>query len=543
MVKLFGFEFRKVPQVEPPSFVPPENDDGAAIVSAFNAFGTVVDLDGTVRTEAELITKYREMALQPEVDQAIEEIVTEAIVQDDNNPVVQLLLEDAPLPDNIKDILQEEFEGVLKMLNFNVQAYDIFKQYYVDGRLYYHVLVDPKAPQNGVTEVRIIDPRKIRKIKEVVKVRDKENPDLIVTKVKSEYYMYNEQGFNSKNSKSASSFSAGPSVSGLKIAKDSIVQVVSGVQDPNKQMVYSYLHKAIKPLNQLRAMEDATLIYRISRAPERRVFYIDVGNLPKAKAEQHLRDMMVKHKNKLVYDATTGETRDDRRFMTMIEDYWLPRRGDGRATEITTLPGGQNLGVLEDVEYFQKRLYRSLNVPITRLDPERAATLGRATEITRDEIKFSRFIDRMRMRFSELFLQILHKQLVLKMIIAPEEWDAIKSTIKFKFARDIFWAELKDAEILTNRLAIIAMIDPFASKYYSHTWIRKNVLKQTDEEIEQIDEEIAEEMLIPQYNQLLLPTPIGPDGIPLPPMGGGPGMPMGGGPKPAISSQKKPPPK
>lgn len=518
MLSIFGYEFKRLKKEEPPSFIPPINDDGAAIVSAFGSYGTMVDLDGTVRTEAELITKYREMSLQPEIDAAIEDIVTEAIIQDDMSPIVQLLLEDAPLPDNIKKVITQEFENILTLIKFNAQAYDLFKRYYIDGRLFFHALVDPKNPQLGVSEIRYIDPRKIRKVREIQKIKDKSNPELTITKTIAEYFIYNETGFN--KSKSAN-LSANPTVQGIKISKDAIIQVVSGLQDNHGTMVLSHLQKAIKPMNQLRAMEDATLIYRISRAPERRVFYIDVGNLPKMKAEQHLRDLMVKHKNRIVYDAQTGEIRDDRRFMTMLEDYWLPRRGDGKTTEITTLPAGQNLGELADVEYFQKRLYSSLNVPLTRLDPERTVSIGRASEITRDEIKFARFIDRLRLKFSDLFVSILEKQLILKMIITPEDWDIIKPTLKFKYARDNYWSELKDAEVLTNRLQLIQLIHPFAGIYYSHIWIRKNILKQTEEEIEIVDQEIAAEMQIPQYNPMLMPQPMDENGQPMQP-GGGP---------------------
>lgn len=527
-MRLFGFEFNRIPKEEPPSFVPEQNDDGAAIVSAFGAYGTIVDLDGTVRTEAELITKYREMSLQPEIDAALEDIVTEVIVQDDNNPIVQLMLEDAPLEENIKEVVQEEFDEILKLIRFNVEAYDIFKRYYVDGRLYYHVLVDPKQPQLGIQGVRYIDPRKMRKVREIIRVRDKGNPDLITTKTKAEYYIYNESGFNNRGPKNQNA--SQPSVQGLKISKDAIVHVTSGVQDERGTMVLSHLHKAIKPMNQLRALEDAVIIYRISRAPERRIFYIDVGNLPKAKAEQHLRDIMVKHKNKLNYDAQTGEVTDNRRFMTMLEDYWLPRRGDGKATEITTLPAGQNLGEMADVEFFQKRLYKSLNVPITRLDPERAVSVGRATEITRDEMKFSRFINRLRMRFSNLFMSMLEKQLILKMIITPEEWDMLKPTLKFKFARDIYVTELMESEVLMERMNRLRDVDPFRGVYYSATWIRENVLKQTAEDIERIDQEIAAEMAIPQYNQQLLAQPMDM-----------PGMSSGPGPAPAQPPPSKKP--
>lgn len=508
MVRLFGFEFRRAQEEEPPSFVPPSNDDGAATVSTVGAYGTVLDLDGTVRTEAELITKYREMSLQPEIDAAIEDIVTEAIIQDENNPIVQLTIdENSGLPDNIKEVIKEEFIEILKTLDFNLKSYDIFKRYYIDGRMYFHALVDPKNPSLGVTEVRYIDPRKIRKVREIKKIRDKSNPEMVITKTVAEYYIYNDAGFNTKQTRMGATE---PSVQGIKIAKDSIVHITSGVQDQSGTMVLSHLHKAIRYMNQLRAIQDASVIYRLTRAPERLIFYIDVGNLPKHKAEQHLKDMMQRHKNKLTYDATTGEVKDARRFMTMTENYWFPRRSDGKATEIVPLAGGQNLGEMTDVEYFHKALYKSLNVPITRLDPEKAVSIGRATEITRDEIKFARFIDRLRMRFSDLFTSLLQKQLILKMIITPEEWELIRPSLKYKYARDNYFSELKDSEVRMDRFNQLVLVDQFVGKYVSATWIRKNVLKQTDEDIEQIDAEIAAEMEIPQFNQALMAPPMDP---------------------------------
>lgn len=504
--RLFGYKFKRVNADEPISFVPQINDDGAAIVSSFGSYGTALDLDGTVRTEAELITKYREMSLQPEIDAAIEDIVDEAIVQDDSEPIVKLILDETPLPDNIKNIIQQEFNFILNLLKFNIQAYDLFKRYYIDGRLYFHALVHEKAPELGVIELRYIDPRKMRRVKEVSKIRDKTNPDLIITQTKSEYFIYNEAGFNKVKNNFIQS---NPSVQGIKISKDSIVHVVSGLQDVTGTMVLSYLNKAIRVMNQLRAIEDAAVIYRLTRSTERRVFYIDVGNLPKHKAEQHLRDIMVKHKNKLVYDANSGRISDSRKFINMQEDFWIPRRADGKATEITTLPAGASLGEMSDTEYFQKKLYQALNVPITRLDPERTYSIGRGSEITRDEIKFSKFINRLRLRFSELFTNILEKQLILKMILTPEDWDLIRPTLRYRFARDVFAAELKDAEIMSTRLNLLAQIDPYAGVYFSRTEIRSKILKQSDEDIERNDQQIAAEMQIPQFNQLLMPPGMG----------------------------------
>ena len=492
---LFGFEIKRKKE-DIASFAPEQFDDGAVVVSAGGSYGTYVDLDGTVRTEAELVSKYREMALQPEIDSAIEDIVNDAIVNEEETKTVELILDDVKITENVKKAILAEFDNVIDILDFTHFSYDIFRRWYIDGRLYYHVIIDEKFVNEGIKELRYIDPRKIRKIREISKKRDKANPNApLIQKTASEYFIYNDKGFQAK----AGSMAAMGTTNGLRIAKDSIVYVTSGSTDRDGTMVLSYLHKAIKPLNQLRALEDATLIYRISRAPERRIFYIDVGNLPKMKAEQYMRDMMVRHKNRLVYDSQSGEIRDDRKFMTMLEDYWFPRREGSRGTEITTLPAGQNLGQMEDVNYFQRRLFKSLNVPFSRLEPEAVYSMGRASEISREEVKFARFIDRMRLRFSDLFVQILEKQLIMKKIMTPEDWDIISKQFKFKFARDNFFSELKELEILGDRLNRVATADDFAGKYYSHTWIRKNILRQTDEEIEEIDEEISQEQMMPQY--------------------------------------------
>ena len=495
MARLFGFEIKRAQDEAnntPSSFAPPANDDGATVVAEGGVFGTYVDLEGTARTEAELVNKYREIALQPEVEAAVEDIVNESIVTDEDE-IVTLILDDVDeLSDNLKKRLQDEFQDVLKLLHFSEKAYDIYRRWYVDGRLYYHVIIDEKNVRQGIKELRYIDPRKIRKVKEVGKNKTNDN-NFATTQVKNEYYVYNEKGFLGKTYSGTSGTST-YSTKGLKIAKDSIVHCVSGLMDTNNQMVLSYLHKAIKPMNQLRTLEDASVIYRISRAPERRIFYIDVGNLPKMKAEQYLRDMMTKHKNRLVYDANTGEIRDDRKHMTMLEDFWLPRREGSRGTEITSLPGGTNLGEMEDVEYFQRKLYKSLHVPISRLEPETGFSLGRSSEISRDELKFSRFVDRLRSKFSQqLFNYIFEKQVVLKNIMSIEEWDEIKDRIKYDFQKDNHFTELKDAEVLQNRIQIMRDMEEYVGKYYSQEYVRKNVLHQSDEEIEEINKQIEQE--------------------------------------------------
>ena len=497
MARLFGFEIKRLADQRddaPASFVPPANDEGATVVAEGGMFGTYVDLEGTARTEAELVTKYREMALQPEVEEAVGDIVNEAIVGDEDDVVDIELDKIEEMSDNLKERIREEFKEILSLLEFSQRGYDIFRRWYIDGRLYYHVIIDETNVRAGIKELRYVDPRKIKKIKEVKKKRVGKDKTIAVSTIKNEYYIYNEKGFLAKGTYSGTSGTSAPGQKGLKIAKDSIVHCVSGLMDQNNQMVLGYLHKAIKPLNQLRTLEDASVIYRISRAPERRVFYIDVGNLPKMKAEQYLRDMMVKHKNRLVYDANTGQIRDDRKHMTMLEDFWLPRREGGRSTEITTLPGGQNLGEMEDVEYFQRKLYKSLNVPISRLDPETGFSLGRASEISRDELKFSRFIDRLRTKFAtQLFNYALEKQLVLKNVMTIEEFDEIKNLIKYDFQKDNHFTEMKDAEIYRERIQTMRDMDEYVGRYYSQEWVRKNVLYQSDEDIEEINKQIEAE--------------------------------------------------
>jgi len=490
MAELFGFEFKRKQNIEKlPSFAPKENDDGAVVVAAGGAFGTYVDLDGTVRTEAELVTKYREMALQPECDAAVDEIVNESLSSDEDT-IVDIILDDIDISEKIKKVIRDEFSNCLKLLDFNKHAYDIYRRWYIDGRLYYHVIVDEKKQKEGIKELRYVDPRKIRKIREISKKRvdaGKALGDALISKTVNEYFIFNDKGFNYGNK------AVGPSTNGLKIAKDSVLHVVSGLTDNQGTMVLSYLHKAIKALNQLRTLEDALVIYRLARAPERRIWYIDVGNLPKMKAEQYVRDIMVKHKNRLIYDASSGEVRDDRKFMTMLEDYWLPRREGGRGTEVSTLPGGQTLGQMDDVLYFQKKFLQTLNVPISRLNSDALFSIGRATEITRDELKFTRFVSRLRLRFTQLFIKLLEKQLVLKGIMTLEEYQAIVQDIKFDFAKDNYFTELKNNEITEGRANLARNLQDMAGKYISHEWIRRNILKQADNDIEKMEEQIAQE--------------------------------------------------
>jgi len=485
---LFGFTISRQKDEEDAivqqSFAPPTQDDGALTITSAAYYGTYVDLDGTAKNEVELISRYREMAMQPEIESAIDDIVNEAIVQDDDGKITQIILDDLKVNDKIKKAIKEEFNTVLRMLDYRKMAQDIFRRYYVDGRMYYHIIIDRENPQEGIKELRYIDPRRLRKVREMKKQKDERTGADIMQPV-NEYYIYNDKVVSG----SASNF--GPV--GVRITTDSIISVVSGLMDSRRAVVLSYLHKAIKPLNQLRMIEDATVIYRISRAPERRIFYIDVGNLPKLKAEQYLRDIMVKYKNKLVYDANTGEVRDDRKFMSMMEDFWLPRREGGKGTEITTLPGGQNLGELEDVKYFQKKLYGALCVPISRLEPNQGFSLGRSSEITRDELKFSKFVDRLRNKFSDVFNQALRVQCVLKGICTDEEWELFRENIHYDFIKDNNFSELKEAELISQRLSLLQSVDPYTGRYFSQKWIQQNVLRLTDDEIAEMDSEIEKE--------------------------------------------------
>jgi len=510
MAELFGFEIiRKKPQEELPSFAPKLEEDGALVVSEGGAYGQYVDLEGAVRNEAELVSKYREISMHPDIEMAVDDIVNEAIVMDPKKEIVSLNLDDLEQPENIKKMILEEFDTVIELLEFNQHAYEIFRKWYVDGRLYYHLIIDEKAPREGIKELRYVDPRKIRKIKTQKRVKANKNTNVIINKTAEEFYIYNDKGF-AKAPTQGSTYND-PASQGIRIAVDSVVNVSSGLVNVPGDMVIGYLQKAIKPLNQLKSMEDSLVIYRISRAPERRIFYIDVGNLPKMKAEQYLRDIMTRFKNRVVYDAQTGEIRDDRKHMTMLEDFWLPRRDGGKGTEITTLPGGQNLGQMDDVIYFQRKLYKSLNVPITRLDPEAQYNFGRATEISRDEVKFAKFVTRLRGKFSELFNKILEKQLILKGVITSEDWQEFKTNFKYEYSEDNHFAELRNTEILRDRISMLRDIDDYAGKYYSHEWIRRNVLYQTEEDIKEIDDQIVEEQDNPQYNP---PVELGPDGQP-----------------------------
>jgi hypothetical protein len=486
---LFGFTISRAKSEEDSqvqqSFSPPTNDDGALTIQSAAYYGTYVDLDGTAKNEVELISRYREMAMQPEIESAIDDIVNEAICQDDDGKIIQIILDDLDQPDKIKKAIKEEFNTILRMMNYNNMAQDIFRRYYVDGRMYYHIIIDRDNPTQGIKQLRYIDPRKLRKVREIKKKKD-ERTGVDIMNVINEYYIYNDKVV------SGSSSNFGPV--GVRITTDSIISVVSGLMDSRRAVVLSYLHKAIKPLNQLRMIEDATVIYRISRAPERRIFYIDVGNLPKLKAEQYLRDIMIKYKNKLVYDANTGEVRDDRKFLSMMEDFWLPRREGNKGTEITTLPGGQNLGELEDVKYFEKKLYKALNVPVSRLNPESTGfSLGRVSEITRDELKFAKFVDRMRNKFAEIFDQALRVQCVLKGICTADEWDEFKEHIFYDFIKDNNFTELKEAELMKERLSLLGQVDPYTGRYFSQAWIQRNVLRLTDDQIKEMQGEIDEE--------------------------------------------------
>jgi hypothetical protein len=489
-IKLFGYTIGKEEEDEKQkenvqSFVAPPNDDGSVAVVGGGVYGIYTDLEGVIRNDAQLIQRYRDMALQPECDAAIEDIINETLVFTEGDYPVQIILDKLQQPESIKKKIREEYEHIMKLLDFNNQGYDIFRRWYVDGKLYYHMMIDIKQPKQGIKEVRYIDPRKIRKVRENKKAKPILNQmgqnQVNAPQKPNEYFLFSERGFNNDTNQ------------GAKIAPDAICYVHSGLTDKDGKVIVSHLHKAIKPLNQLRMLEDATVIYRISRAPERRIFYIDVGNLPKIKAEQYLREIMQKYKNKLVYDAQTGEIRDDRRFQTMLEDFWLPRREGGKGTEITTLPAGQNLGEIEDVLYFQKKLFKSLNVPVSRLEADNGFSLGRASEITRDELKFSKFIGRLRLRFSHLFDRLLETQLLLKGICTRSEWQQMKEEISYDFISDVHFAELKEAEVMKERLGLLGDIDNYVGKYFSEAWVRKHVLRQTEDDIEQINKEIEEE--------------------------------------------------
>jgi len=486
MAELFGFSITRLKKQADPkqSFTQPQAEDGTQTIAAGGYFGQYLDMEGSAKTEQDLIRRYREIALHPECDMAIEDIINEAIVANELKDAVKLRLDNLPFGNEIKRKIEDEFQEVLRLLQFNTRGHDIFRRWYVDGRIYYHKVIDRESPVKGITELRYIDPRKIKKVREVRKQRpDGPTPHgLTVVDHIEEYFLFNEKGV------------AGTTSGGIKIAPDTIAFCQSGLIDQNKNQVLSYLHKAIKPVNQLRMIEDATVIYRIARAPERRIFKIDVGNLPKVKAEQYLRDVMARYRNKLVYDASTGEIRDDRNYMSMLEDFWLPSREGGRGTDITTLPGGQNLGEISDIEYFRSKLYRSLNVPASRLEASQGFNLGRSTEITRDELKFTKFVQRLRKKFTELFNDVLRTQLVLKAIIAETDWHTVRDNLQYDFLQDGHFAELKDSELLMERLRLADSMRDYVGKYFSVEYVRKNVLHQTDRDIADIDTQIKKEI-------------------------------------------------
>lgn len=510
-MRLFGFEIIRAEEKDKDSslsFAEPINDDGALTIGTAlgGAYGMYLDIEGSAKTEAQLVTTYRQMTLNPEIQQAVDEIVNEAISVNTHDKVVEIVLDETKLPSRLKDKISEEFENILTLLDFSNNAYEIFSKYYVDGRLNYHVIIDSKQPKRGILELRYLDPRKIRLIREMNnKEKQVQGINANFKRIKNEYYMYSDNGFGAQT---ASNYSN--SITGLKISKDSVVRVTSGILSDNNSVVYSYLHRAIKSLNQLRMLEDATVIYTMTRAPERRVFYVDVGNLPKAKAEQYLHDMMARHKNKVIYDPTSGEIRDDRKMMTMTEDYWFPRREGNRSTEVTTLQGGASLLTNDNIMYFQNKLYNSLNVPIGRLQPENMYSIGRASEITREELKFSKFVKRLRTKFSTLFDKCLERQLILKGIITPDEWKDIQNYIKYDFMQDGYFEELKESEILNEKITTLRNVEDLVGKYYSRQWVIKNVLHMNDDEMRTMLRQMDAERIIGLYG-----TEVGPDGQPV----------------------------
>jgi hypothetical protein len=483
-MQIFGFEIKRKKEQELQSVVTPSSvDTGATVVNtgvnAGGYYGMVMDLEGIIKNENDLLRRYREIAQYSDCDNAIEDIINESIVADEQKRPVELNLDELKLSSSIKTKIREEFDNIQRLLKFDERAHEIFRSWYIDGRIYYQILINEDRVKEGIVELRYIDPRKIRRIKNIKKERTPQGVDIV--KEIEEYYLYNDKGITEQTTQ------------GVKLAIDSVLYCPSGLVDQNTGMALSYLHKAIKPVNQLKMIEDSLVIYRISRAPERRIFYIDVGNLPKLKAEQYVSDIMNKFRNKIVYDATTGETRDDRRHLSMMEDFWMPRREGGKGTEITTLPGGQNLGEIQDIEYFQNKLYHALNVPISRLQPQQGFSIGRSQEISRDEVKFNKFIVRLRKKFSVLFSDALRVQLIAKGIIRADEWDQIRPFFKYDYIEDNHFSELKDAEILGQRLTALQQLDPYVGKYYSQAWVKKNVLRLDEEQVEQINKEIEQE--------------------------------------------------
>ena len=468
---------QKNQEEQPASFVPPTSDDGSTAIAAGGYYGQYLDLEGdAAKTDVDLIRKYRISAEQPECDMAIEDIVNESIVHEEHEAPVDINLDDLEQPNSIKKEIKAEFDRICQLLNFNLNGQDIFRRWYVDGRLYFHIIVNEENRDEGILELRAVDALRIRKVREIKEETDSTTGAKII-KTLDEYYLYQDGGLQKSDV-------------GLKINKDAVCYVPSGILDASRKRVLSPLHKALKPVNQLRMMEDALVIYRLSRAPERRIFYIDVGNLPKGKAEEYMRHIMNQYRNKLVYDAVTGEIRDDRKHMSMLEDFWLPRREGGRGTEISTLPGGENLSQIDDIIFFQKKLYRSLNVPISRLEPDTGFNLGKSSEITRDEVKFQKFVNKLRKKFSALFFELLRVQLILKGVITEEDWAELKESIRFDFRKDNFFSEMKDAEILSGRIEQLNAITPFIGTYFSQNWVKRHVLKMTDDDIEEMAEEM-----------------------------------------------------
>ena len=488
-INLFGFtiERQKKPDLTNQSIVAPVPEDGSITASSAGYYGTYVDIDASTRSEAELIQRYREIAAYPDCDNAIEEIISEGIAAVDNEPVVSLNLEKMKFSKSLKDTISNEFNSILKLLDFKDKAHDIFRRWYIDGRVYYQKMIDSNDTSSGIQELRYIDPRKIKKVRQVKKEKQPNGLELI-TKIE-EYYIYNEHGISYSPGIPPATGAAG---AGIKIAPDTIAFCPSGIMDLNRNLVVGYLHKAIKPVNQLKMMADSLVIYRIARAPERRIFYIDVGNLPKVKAEQYMRDIMARYRNKIVYDSNTGDVKDDRKFMTMLEDFWLPRREGGRGTEITTLPGGVNLGEIADIEYFQQKVYQSLNIPISRFQQQSGFNFGRQAEITHEEIKFIKFINRLRKKFNHLFNDLLRTQLIMKNIVTDSDWEEMKEDITYTYAQDQYFQEMKDADNMRNRLDLLSQAQPFIGKYYSDDYVRKNILRLSDDEVTEIAAEMEQ---------------------------------------------------
>ena len=530
MAKLFGFKLPSTGENKSKNIVSPvpsNDEDKSDFYISSGFYGQYVDIEGVYKNEQDLVRRYREMCLHPEADSAIEDIVNEAIVSDLNDSPVEVELSNLPGSDKLKDAIREEFKYIKQLMNFDKKSHEIFRTWYIDGRVYYHKVIDLKKPEDGLQEIRYIDPLKIKLVRKQEKLgpnyqspvyTDQLNQTKMFEAPKlEEYYVYSPNA-TTKNSGNVMLPNRGDQKS-VQIAKDAITYVTSGLVDRNKQTVLSYLHKAIKALNQLRMVEDSLVIYRLSRAPERRIFYIDVGNLPKIKAEQYLRDVMNRYRNKLVYNADTGEIRDDRKYMAMLEDFWLPRREGGRGTEITTLPGGQNLGELTDIEYFQSKLYKALNVPSSRLDSQGGFNLGRSSEILRDELKFTKFVGRLRKRFSGVFLDMLKTQLILKNICTPEDWDHLEEHIQFDYLYDNHFSDLKENELLNEQLGVLAAMEPYMGRYFSAQYVRSKILKQTEEEIKEIDGQIDQEIedgILPDPASMMDPE----TGMPLDPLAG-----------------------